>query len=126
MESLGVKFPFQETEQGGIIGVTKTEEEKIHSNLVAFLTMQKGQRVMHNDLYSPLYDYLLETWDEISESSLNDALIQSLEKFFPEIKTKNINFVFDEGTNLLTITITYLIIDLKTEDSVEISLPIQQ
>jgi len=126
MESIGIKFPFKETEQGGMFGVTKTEEEKIQSNLNAFLTLKKGQRVMHNDLYSPLYNYVLETWDEISESSLNEELLQSLEKFFPEIKTKQIVFDFNEDIHLLTVTITYLIIDLKVENSVEISLKTQQ
>lgn len=81
---------------------------------------------MHNDLYSPLYNYVLETWDEISESSLNEELLQSLEKFFPEIKTKQIVFDFNEDIHLLTVTITYLIIDLKVENSVEISLKTQQ
>lgn len=123
MESIGVKFPFKETEQGGIIGVTKTEEEKIQSNLISFLTTQKGQRVMHNDLYSPLYDYLLETWDEIAESNLHDAINQSLEKFFPEIKVKYVEFDFNENDHLLNIKISYIIIDLKVESSIELALP---
>ena len=126
MKSIGIKFPFRETQQGGIIGVTKTEQEKIQSNLIAFLTLQKGQRVMHNDLYSPLYDFIMETWDEITESDLSDALLLSLEKFFIEIKTKTIVFDFNEEKNLLNIKITYEIIDLNVQDSVEIALPLEQ
>ena len=80
---------------------------------------------MHNNLYSPLYDYILETWDEITESSLHDAIIESLESFFPEIKTKFISFDFNEGNKLLHIKISYEIINLKTENNIEISLPIE-
>jgi len=126
MKSLGVKFPFQETNEGGIIGVVKTNEGAIKSNLMAFLTLQKGQRVMHNDLYSPLFDFIMETWDEITEGELYDALMSSLEKFFSELTIRDIKFSFNEDTHLLSINVLYLINDLNIEDSVEIALPLEQ
>lgn len=125
MESIGVKFPFKETELGGIIGVIDTYEESIQSNLIAFLTLRKGQRVMHNKLYSPLYDFVMESWDEITEDSLLEAITESLEQFFPEILVKEIIFDFNEETHVLNIKIKYEIIKLKTASEIEIALPIE-
>ena len=85
MESLGIKFPFKETYDGGIIGVTQTDVQKIKSNLLAFLVLKRGQRPMHNSLYSPIYDYIMEVWDEMTETSLSDDLRQKITEFFPEI-----------------------------------------
>ena len=93
---------------------------------MAFLTLQKGQRVMHNDLYSPLFDFIMETWDEITEGELYDALMSSLEKFFSELTIRDIKFSFNEDTHLLSINVLYLINDLNIEDSVEIALPLEQ
>lgn len=125
MESIGLNFPFTETEKGGIIGVTNTYEESIQSNLIAFLTLRRGQRVMHNKLYSPLYDFVMETWDEITEGSLLSAIKESLGQFFPEINVVQVIFNFQEEKHVLGIKIKYEIIVLKTQNEIELELPIE-
>ena len=125
MESLGIKFPFKETYDGGIIGVTQTDVQKIKSNLLAFLVLKRGQRPMHNSLYSPIYDYIMEVWDEMTETSLSDDLRQKITEFFPEIAVSQINYIFEEEAHLLHITIYYTIIDLKIQDNVSVSLALE-
>jgi len=125
MESLGIKFPFTETYDGGIIGVTQTDIQKTKSDLLAFLVLKRGQRPMHNSLYSPIYDYIMEVWDEMTETSLNDDLRQKLNDFFPEIEVNNIAYSFEEAENLLHITIYYTIIDLKVKDNVSLDLVLE-
>jgi phage baseplate assembly protein W len=125
MQSLGINFPFTETNKGGIFGYTEIDIDAIKANLTSFLTLKKGHRVMNNSLYSPLYNYIMEIWDELSEASLISELKQKLIEFFPEIEVKNIKFVFDEDAHLLHLTLYYTIIDLKVEDNVSIDLVIQ-
>jgi len=125
MKSLGIQFPFTETYNGGIIGYTQIDVEAIKSNLTAFLTLKRGQRPMHNSLYSPLYDYIMEPWDNISESRLTDDLSKKLVEFFPEIEVKKINFVFEEENNYLHLTLYYTVVDLKVSDSVSVTIAIQ-
>lgn len=125
MQSIGLKFPFIETNDGGIIGYTKIDSEAIKSNLIAFLTLRRGQRVMNNSLYSPLYDYIMEQWDEINEDKLTGELKEKLQSFFPEIEVGKINFVFEEETNFLHLKLSYYILDLKIEDSVSVTVIIQ-
>jgi hypothetical protein len=125
MQSLGIKFPFTETYNGGVIGYTELDTDAIRSNLTAFLTLKKRQRVMNNKLYSPLYDYIMEIWDPISESILTDELKKKLTEFFPEISVKKIKFEFEEESNLLHLSLYYIINDLKIEDSVSVSIYVQ-
>lgn len=122
MQSLGINFPFTETNDGGVIGYTEIDADAIKANLIAFLTLKKGQRVMNNSLYSPLYDYIMEVWDELSEASLTNDLKRKLAEFFPEIETKKIKFEFEEENHLLHLTLYYIIIDLRIEDSISISI----
>ena len=125
MQSISIKFPFKETEEGGIISVNKTELERIQTNLIAFFTLQKGQRVMHNDLYSPLYDFIMESWDELMKASLSDAIQKSFETFFTDLELQEIQYNFDEMTNVLGIKISYYVIDLKVNDNIEMNLPLE-
>ena len=72
--AIGVRFPFQETNEGGVFRYTKSSEEAIRTNLISLLTTKKKQRVMNNNLFSPLYDQIFEQWDEISEDILDEKL----------------------------------------------------
>jgi len=80
---------------------------------------------MHNNLYSPLYDYIFEPWDEISADKLKSELLDKIATFIPEVVTEDVLFDFDESTNLLTTKIVYSIIELAgAKDSVEIDVQI--
>ncbi|MFA5068383.1 MAG: hypothetical protein WC466_10195 [Candidatus Izemoplasmatales bacterium] len=121
MKSIGIQFPFTETYDGGIIGYTSIDSEAIKANLIAFLTLKRGQRPMNNSLYSPLYDYIMEPWDDISETKLSSELNKKLSDFFPEISVDNIIFEFEEENNLLHVNLYYTILDLKVSDIITIS-----
>ncbi len=121
MKSIGIQFPFTETYDGGIIGYTSIDSEAIKANLIAFLTLKRGQRPMNNSLYSPLYDYIMEPWDDISETKLSSELNKKLSDFFPEINVDNIIFEFEEENNLLHVNLYYTILDLKVSDIITIS-----
>ena len=69
--------------------------------------MRKGQRLMHNDFYSPLSDYIMDPWDEISEEELRDKLIEKIGKYIPEVSVEDIIFTFNEDTHLLETKIKY-------------------
>lgn len=125
--AISIKFPFQESTDGGVFRYNKTTPEKIRTNLIALLTLKRKQRPMHNNLYSPLWDYVFEIWDEISSDKLKSELMDKLQTFIPEVTVEDIIFTFDETTNILTTKIVYSIIELAgATDFVEIDIPIQQ
>lgn len=124
--AIGIRFPFQESFEGGVFRYTRTTPEKVRTNLIALLTLKKKQRPMRNNMYSPLYDIIFEPWDDISEDKLRTALLDKLEQFMPEITVEDIVFTFDETTSVLTTKIVYSIVELAgMNDFVEINVTIQ-
>lgn len=124
--AIGIRFPFQDSFEGGVFKYTKTTPEKVRTNLISLLTLRRKQRPMRNNLFSPLYDIIFEPWDEISEDQLRTALLDKIEMFMPEITVEDIIFTFDEETSVLTTKVVYSIIELAgINDSVEINVPIQ-
>lgn len=124
--AIGLKFPFEESFEGGVFRYTRTTPEKIRTNLIALLTLKKKQRPMHNNLYSPLWDYVFEPWDEISADRLKTELIDKITTFMSEVTVEDVIFTFDEQTNVLTTKIVYSIVELAgANDYVEIDVAIQ-
>jgi len=124
--AIGIRFPFQESFEGGVFRYTRTTPEKVRTNLIALLTLKRKQRPMRNNMYSPLYDIIFEPWDDISEDKLRTALLDKLEQFMPEITVEDIVFTFDETTRVLTTKIVYSIVELAgMNDFVEINVTIQ-
>ena len=80
---------------------------------------------MNNNLYSPLWDYIFEPWDEISADKLKTQLLEKIATYIPEVTTEDIVFSFDEETNTLTTKIIYSIVELAgATDFVEIDVVI--
>lgn len=124
--AIGIRFPFQDSFEGGVFRYTKTTPEKVRTNLISLLTLKRKQRPMRNTLYSPLYDVIFEPWDEITEDKLRTALFEKLEMYMPEITVEEIDFTFDESTYVLTTKIVYSIVELAgINDFVEINVTIQ-
>ena len=63
MKSIGILFPIKETQEGGVFQGSKSTEQAIYSDMVALLTMRKGQRPMQSRMYSTIYDYVFEKLD---------------------------------------------------------------
>ena len=125
--AIGVRFPFQEENEGGVFRYTKSSEEAIRTNLISLLTTKKKQRVMNNGLYSPLYDQLFEQWDEIAEDKLNTELVNKIEIYIPEITLSQIQYSFDEFTNVLSVKVVYSINFLSgLLNTVEVDVTLQQ
>lgn len=103
-----------------------TTLEAIQTNLIALLTMKRRNRVMHNSLYSPLYDYIFEPWDDISSATLKTELIEKISEFIPQVEVSEIRFNFDEEINLLEVKIIYKVTELGgVVDDVSVSIPVE-
>jgi len=81
---------------------------------------------MNHDLYSPLWDYIFEPWDDISATKLRDELIEKISEYISEIDVTDIGFTFNEQENLLEVKVVYKIIDLGgVRDSVSVIVPVE-
>ncbi len=125
--SIGVRFPFQETSEGGVFRYTKSSEEAIRTNLISLLTTKKKQRVMNNNLYSPLYEQIFEQWDDIAQDVLDEKLKDVISRYIKEIVVEGIVYTFDETTYILTVKVIYSIDYLPgVQSSVEVGVALQE
>jgi phage baseplate assembly protein W len=123
MASISVKFPFENTLKGGVFRSNTTTEQSIKSSLIALLTLKRGQRPMDNELYSPLYDYIMEPMDEITREGIKEDLRIKLIEYMPEISVSDIQVAFDEENNRIEVNIVYTIpaISRNAENSVSVA-----
>ena len=125
--AIGVRFPFQETNEGGVFRYTNSSDEAIRTNLISLLTTKKQQRVMNNNLYSPLYEQIFEEWDEISQDILDEKLKAVISRYITEITVEDIKYTFDETNYTLSVKVIYSIDYLPgVQSSVEVGVSLQQ
>ncbi len=126
MKSIGILFPIKETQEGGVFAGSKSTEQAIYSDMVALLTMRKGQRPMQSRMYSPIYDYIFEPLDSITENELDKKIKEKITEFIPQVEVKKIKFTPNESENLLNIKIIYTIIDFfEIEQTLTLEIPTQ-
>lgn len=105
--SINIKFPFKETNVGGVFDTNQTTDQALKADLISLLTTRRGQRPMRNSLYSPIYDYIMEPLDDFIKSELKREIEKKVGEFIPQITITAI--LFSEEENLLTIEITFRI-----------------
>jgi len=123
-QSINIRFPFEDTLDGGVFQVNTTTERALRDDLVSLLTTKRRQRVMRNNLFSPIFDYLDEPLDEIMQQRLEDDIKKKVAEFIPQIEIKKIKFEPKKDQNLLGIKIIFSISELfDTIQTVELNIP---
>ena len=125
---ISIKFPFQRTQEGGVFETNKTTDDAIRTDLVSLLTTKRGHRVMRPGLFSPIFDFLMEPWDEISESELREQLLDKVDQFMAGlIEVKKMIFELQNDGNTLRVEIVYVLLQLGgVTDRVELFVPLAE
>lgn len=124
--SISIKFPFERTQDGGVFEVNETTDEAIRTNLISLLTTKRGHRVMRPRLFSPIFDFIMEPWDDISESELRKQLEDKIEEFMGTlIEVQEILLDIQDNGNTLKIAIVYSVLQIGgITDGVELFVPL--
>ena len=123
-KTINIKFPFKDTYDGGVFASTITSETAYQSDLISLLTTKRGQRVMRSKLYSPIYDYLMEPLDDITQQELRRDIDAKVVEYIPQIEIKKIKFSPDYENNALGIKIIYIIKEFfSIEKTLDLSFP---
>tara|TARA_R110000868_G_scaffold74710_2_gene216167 strand:+ start:4490 stop:4885 length:396 start_codon:yes stop_codon:yes gene_type:complete len=121
---INIKFPFKETIKGGVFDVNKTTDEALKDDLISLMTTKRGHRVMRNNVYSPIYDYLMEPLDDFSQKQLKLEIEEKIEEFIPQIIVDNVIFSEDADNNFLSIKIFFTIKNFyEVKDSITLNIP---
>lgn len=125
VKTINIRFPFAETFNGGVFDSNTTTERAYRDDLISLLTTKRRQRVMRNNLYSPIYDYLHEPLDEVAQQRLDRDIKEKVAEFLPQLEIKGIKYTPDYSNNLLGIKISFSIKELfDTTQDVNINFPI--
>lgn len=125
MKTINILFPIKDTDSGDVFQGTTNTSVAVRSNLIALLTLKRGQRPMQSRMFSPIFDHIFEPLDEITQNELETEIKQKVNEFIPEVDIKKISYTNDLENNLLNIKITYSIKDfLNTIEQIELNIPL--
>jgi len=123
-KGINIKFPFRDSQKGGVFDVNIVTENALKDNLISLLTTRRGQRVMRANLFSPIYDYIMEPIDNTTKRQLRLAVEEKVEEFLPEIIIKDIIIDENEEQNLLIIKIVFTTsFSYGASDSITLTIP---
>lgn len=121
---INIRFPFKDTSDGGMFATNKTTEAALRDDLIALLTLRRGQRPMRSTMYSPIYDYIMEQMDEYTKKQLKLEIEEKVHEFIPQITITNLEYEEDFDNNILRIEIFFRIdTSFGIEDSIILNIP---
>ncbi len=123
-KGINIKFPFKDSQRGGVFDINFISENALKDNLISLLTTRRGQRVMRANLFSPVYDYIMEPIDNSTKRQLRLAIEEKVNEFLPEINIRDIIITDEEEQNLLIIKIIFSTdFSYGNSDSVTLTIP---
>jgi phage baseplate assembly protein W len=117
--AVGFGFPIN----GNAVFVpTYTTRDQIKANLVNFLLTNKGERLFNPNYGANLRAQLFEALEDDNLQSLESIISEYISNQFPMVDVKEIKFNSQPDNNTLFFTLTYQIVMLGFEDTIEILL----
>ncbi len=108
VNTIGINFPFKDSEKGFYLDMTTTDAEEVRANLMHLLLTNKGERFMLPDFGSDLLKYVFEPNDSRTASDLKADINATVAKYIPNLQINDI--VIENSTlsnELVTINILY-------------------
>lgn len=126
VQSINIKYPFQESDKGFFIGMNRTDKEAIKSDLMHLLLTQKGERFYNPEFGTNLMKYIFEPNDEFTFGDLKRELNDEIQIYLPEVILNNVKLTEDEGENeyMVKLKIEYTVTDgtFKSKDFIELNI----
>jgi phage baseplate assembly protein W len=106
--TIGINFPFKDSEKGFYLDMTTTDAEDVRASLMHLLLTNKGERFMLPEFGSDLLKYVFEPNDSRTISDLKLDINTTVSKFIPNIQINDILIENSDLSNeLVTIKILY-------------------
>jgi phage baseplate assembly protein W len=115
--AIGVSLPFNGP---GVFNSTYTTKDQTKSNLLNLLLTDAGERVMNPGFGTVLRKFLFEGITENNIESLKINLLDSIATYIPDITVVNITIVPEYDSNLINLSVDYVLNISQTPDQVTI------
>ena len=90
-KTIGINFPFVDSNKGDFLYLTEYPEAEIKSNLIHLLLTKKGSRYFLPDFGTNLHQFIFDPLDDTTISKIENEIIDSCEKYLNNIKINKIN-----------------------------------
>jgi phage baseplate assembly protein W len=115
--AIGVSLPFNAP---GVFYSTYTTKDQIKSNLVNLLLTSIGERVMNPNFGCELKRFVFEGINENNISDLKISINNSISLYIPEITVSSIDAISNKDSNLIDITVSYVLNISNNADQVTV------
>lgn len=83
---INIKFPFEDSQKGYFLEMTKENKKAIKSDLMHLLLTNKGERLYMPDFGTNLKKYLFEPNIESTNADIRSEIQTSINKYIPNLK----------------------------------------
>jgi phage baseplate assembly protein W len=90
-QTIGVSFPFQDSQAGDYLRLTTTASEEVKSNFVHLLMTMKGERYFLPQFGTNLRQYLFDPQAVENDTAIRKEITDAVGAFMPNIKINAIN-----------------------------------
>jgi phage baseplate assembly protein W len=118
-KGIGFGFPLN---GNAVFKTTYQTKDQIKANLINYLLTNKKERVFNPNFGADLRSLLFENIVENNLNDLKDNIQSEINKFFPQIRVREIKFDKLEDNNTINFSLTYDIASFGIEDSLDIIL----
>jgi phage baseplate assembly protein W len=115
--SIGVSLPFNGP---GVFKKTYSTKEQIKSNLINLLLTDNGERIMNPNFGCELKRFVFEGINENNISDLKISINNSISLYIPEITVSSIDVISNKDSNLIDITVSYVLNISNNADQVTV------
>ena len=120
MSGIAVQLPVAVSDTDGI-ATTKTIVETLKQNLKTLILTNPGERVMEPGFGVGLEKFLFERFTESTYASIQEAIVEQVKIYMPQIAIKNFEVSTDQIDNYqLHVLIEYVITPLGTIDTLDL------
>ena len=114
---IGVDIPFS---SGGVFTPNYTTKEAIKNNIINYFLTNPGERPANPLFGGGLRNFIFEQITTDNLDFLEERIQSDLGVFFPNIFVGNLEILKQEDLNIITVSLTYNVINTNISDTLEI------
>lgn len=119
----GINFPLTKTTSG--LPAPATDSDLIKQSLIQIIMTGKTERVMRPDFGSSVLKFVFENNDDLLDELIRAEVTSAVGRFEPRVVLQDIVIDKDVEKALVTITLVYVLVTTRQQDTVEIVVPTQ-
>lgn len=116
----GIAFPFQKSSQA--FPAPATDDDLVKQSLVQIILTGRGERIMRPDFGSNAFAFVFENNNLILQETVRAEVMSAISKFEPRAIVRSVGV--ERSDTELIITINYIVIATRREQTVAITMPI--